>query len=160
MAKKFMLLKNIEEYIDLRIAESNSAIDQDVLNVVCSDHWTKLPLKWNKTNDFFAWPSSQPYTDEEVRLAGESVGIVHYTGSCKPWHCSCAHPARKLYWDYIEGTPWKGASYQGKGTASVVIRLVPFSMRNVLIRMLSALKRSQERVALWIAPVRKSVVKR
>ena len=37
MAKKFILPKNIEEYVDLRVAESNSAIDQDVLNVL--DRW-------------------------------------------------------------------------------------------------------------------------
>ncbi|MCF7817840.1 MAG: glycosyltransferase family 8 protein [Kiritimatiellales bacterium] len=112
-------------------------MDQDVLNIVCKDHWAKLPLKLNKTNDFFARPSSQPYAPEEIRLAKGNTGIVHYTGSCKPWHYSCVHPARRLYWNYIHGTPWEGASYEGKGFITTLIKLVPFRFKNILIRLLS-----------------------
>ncbi len=133
--------QNLEKLCFDQAMKLNSVLanpDQDVLNIVCANHWSKLPLKWNKTNEFFAWPSFQPYGKADIRMAKGNVGIVHYTGSCKPWHYSCVHPARKLYWDYIRGTPWEGASLEAKRFSSALIRTIPFRVKNIMIRLLAA----------------------
>lgn len=117
------------------------AVDQDVLNIVCQKHWRKLPARWNKTNDFFVHPYELPYERDEVRSAQECNGILHYTGTCKPWHYACVHPERKLYWDYIKGTPWEHSVLEQKNIRTFFIRLVSFRLKNILIKWVNWIKK-------------------
>jgi lipopolysaccharide biosynthesis glycosyltransferase len=109
--------------------------DQDVLNIVFQGQWKKLPLKWNKTEAFYVGSEQMPYPDEEVCNAGAG-GIVHFTGSCKPWHFSCRHPKRKLYWKYLLHTPWAGARLEDASFKSLLVKLIPFRLKNRLCRLL------------------------
>ena len=70
--------------------------DQDVLNYIFQKNWLPLPEKWNLLSAHFA--TATPITD---------LGIIHYTGSLKPWHYHCTHPLKNKYFMYLRKTPWK-----------------------------------------------------
>jgi lipopolysaccharide biosynthesis glycosyltransferase len=67
--------------------------DQDALNQVLKDRWKKLDWKWNK--------SPNGYTP--------STRIIHFMTKRKPWTIRGAFvPCRKLWYDYLDITPWAG----------------------------------------------------
>ncbi len=107
--------------------------DQDVLNVVCKGNWGRLSLRWNMINGFFSRRALDVWSAEEIHEAKANKGIIHFTGSCKPWHYGSNHPMRKLYWHYLKQTPWKEISPENKSLKSALVRLVPFRWKDTLI---------------------------
>ncbi len=72
--------------------------DQDALNAVLSGAWKKLPAQWNVTAAVY-----EKHADNQTF----PPAIIHFTGSHKPWHSHCKHPAKEKYFYYLRKTPWK-----------------------------------------------------
>lgn len=60
--------------------------DQDILNLCYHDCYHKLPLRWNVVNSIYRNPPDETlYSQRETTGALHSPGIVHFTGTHKPW---------------------------------------------------------------------------
>jgi len=66
--------------------------DQDVLNIVAANEWGPLPLRWNLIGAAVV-PDAPP-------------GIIHFNTQIKPWHRSSVHPARPLFFQYLDAIEW------------------------------------------------------
>ncbi len=106
-----LLLINVEKWLELNITrkcvdfirtKSDLIVmhDQDVLNALAYDKWTKLSYKWNIFNAYFLHTPSSA----EVREAMGDVRIVHFCGPVKPWIAWVAYGF--IYDKYIKFTPW------------------------------------------------------
>ena len=84
--------------------------DQDALNAVLAGRWGELDPRWNQTPQ--CWEPAQgeadPLTPERRALAIRDPWIVHYSTWSKPWHWSCAHPARGKFFEVLDCTDWAG----------------------------------------------------
>lgn len=86
--------------------------DQDVLNYLLYQSWTKLEPIWNAqeaifNNNFTA--EELGYKKDEYNQARNNPRIVHFTGAgyCKPWYYHCQHPFKQEYYAYLKKTPWR-----------------------------------------------------
>jgi len=82
--------------------------DQDALNVILAGQVMPLHLRWNLQVPLiepvkYGWNCTR-----EMAEAVAQPGIVHYTGSAKPWHREYPAPYQNLYFHYLAETPWKG----------------------------------------------------
>ncbi|MFA6816068.1 MAG: glycosyltransferase family 8 protein [Lentisphaeria bacterium] len=60
--------------------------DQDILNICYQDNYYKLPLRWNLINSVYRNPPTESlYRTPETKEALQHPGIVHFTGTHKPW---------------------------------------------------------------------------
>ncbi len=83
--------------------------DQCGLNSVINGRWRELHPKFNVQGCFFEADIdtySACFPRRTLIAAIQSPVIVHYSGSGKPWHFGYKHPYRKLYWDYLQKTPF------------------------------------------------------
>ncbi len=85
--------------------------DQDILNAVLAKQWGELSPQWNSVTHLHeagSWRESEsPYTEEAFNAALDNPKIIHFSTSRKPWKFGCAHPAKDLYFEYLDKTPWK-----------------------------------------------------
>lgn len=103
---------NIEEKVLEYISKYPKRLlfnDQDVLNAVLHKEKLFIPYRWNMQDGFYkrkrkVHPTNIPELDKELNKGI----IIHFTGGKKPWKKECMHPLRKLYYKYIDLTPWKG----------------------------------------------------
>lgn len=93
--------------------------DQDVLNFYLKDNWLPLHPRWNRQA---RWDQAERWnqqfvryrrgdggricTHEEISEAIKAPRIIHFSTASKPWIARCTHPLSKLYWDFIQDTPW------------------------------------------------------
>jgi len=80
--------------------------DQDAINVVLAGKFARLPLRWNVQVPLiepvrFGWGCTR-----EMAAAVASPGIVHYTGSGKPWKREFPLPYQSEYFRHLAETPW------------------------------------------------------
>ncbi len=78
------------------IAEHSKDIqycDQDVFNAFFYERWAELDPRWNRQSSHDSFPEAY---------------IAHYTHSRKPWSYYSKHQDKKLFFDYLDQTPWKG----------------------------------------------------
>ncbi len=80
-------------------------LDQDVLNVLCWERWTKIPNYWN-TQRLMSKPDWDADLRANLRLNGAAPGIIHYTDWAKPWLREAYHPWAWAYWDNLARTPF------------------------------------------------------
>lgn len=83
--------------------------DQDVLNALLHDCKLFLPFRYNVQDGFLRRkrrirPEVWDVLDKELL----HPVIIHYTGGKKPWQYKSQHPYKKLYFHYLDLTPWKG----------------------------------------------------
>jgi lipopolysaccharide biosynthesis glycosyltransferase len=71
--------------------------DQDALNAVLKKKFLVLHEKWN----FMNTQVNHSAIDEQ------SIKIIHYYGSHKPWSYYCEHPLKDRYFRYLAVSPWK-----------------------------------------------------
>lgn len=79
--------------------------DQDILNIVCVNHWQKLDGRWN----YIPW-SAITIGSTDMPLESNHPYIVHYASALKPWHFSYGYSRRYgVYFYYMLAlTEWKG----------------------------------------------------
>ncbi|KAJ3713930.1 nucleotide-diphospho-sugar transferase [Lentinula raphanica] len=118
-----------------RTMQSSKYRDQDALNVVYANQWTRLSLNWNAQGlgTYIKYPSADR---DALRLLDPTMdsmdpAIVHFTGpvnpsmeevlslyvqppTAKPWGYLGApgHPFQAEWWEVLEETGWKDAKKQ------------------------------------------------
>lgn len=108
-----VLLINVNRWRELNYTEklinfiniNNSILrywDQDALNALLYEDWTKLHPKWNLQTSFY----NHEINGEEYQEAFQSPGIIHFTTFKKPWGLLCEHPLKHQYYKYLIKTEW------------------------------------------------------
>ncbi len=100
-----MRRENIQQQFFLFIKNEHERIvmhDQDVLNCVLHDRIHELDMTWN----------CQITKTHKCRETGfydlsKTARILHFIGHKKPWIWRCKTPERKIFWTYLQKTPWK-----------------------------------------------------
>lgn len=84
--------------------------DQDGLNAILHRDWDKLDLAWNQIPHIFRYPSwrESPFGEADYQAITEHPKAIHYSARSKPWHGDNTHPARDLFFHYLDQTPWAG----------------------------------------------------
>ena len=70
--------------------------DQDALNLVFWNAWTRLSPEWNAQRVMIAEPE---------RLPRDPV-IIHFNQGLKPWHADDTHPFALQWWETLSRTPF------------------------------------------------------
>jgi lipopolysaccharide biosynthesis glycosyltransferase len=80
--------------------------DQCAINVVLADRVTELESRWNRFT----------HESKVETLALQSLrddhAIIHFFDKEKPWYSWYRNAFGKLYWDYLDVSPWKNAKPQ------------------------------------------------
>lgn len=143
-----MMLLNIkrwrEENLGERVieyAKNNSDnlqfSDQCATNAIVDGNWLPLPPKFNQQSAFFDrkyLTEFRRFTEEELREAQTRPIIIHFTGSCKPWHILNIHPFKRLYWQHLRRTPFKTVFPSDLNLKMFLIWLLPANLRGILKR--------------------------
>jgi len=110
--------------------------DQEGLNVALAGRWGELDPRWN---DNVSIPSRG--RRGHAREGGVEPWIVHYAGNLKPWLFESRDPYRRLYFHYLDMTPWRGwrppqslsgfvlSSYESSALRSLLYPLERWAMR-------------------------------
>ncbi len=105
------ILNNLYNYIDANNIKL-TYYDQDILNIICKENIIELPIHYNLVNWYFNKQCTQ-YNSEDLQTARANIqtsGILHYTGSNKPWLFKSKiiyKPFFQVYWFYLSLTPYK-----------------------------------------------------
>jgi len=84
--------------------------DQDGVNAVLAGKWRELDPRWNQTPSVYKYRSwkDSPFTEEIYKSVIQQPYIIHFATAIKPWHYYCEHPAKDLFFQYLDLTPWAG----------------------------------------------------
>ncbi|MEL6671273.1 MAG: glycosyltransferase family 8 protein [Bacteroidota bacterium] len=106
--------------------------DQDALNKMVLEGWTKLDVKWNLI---------VPYIQERARFSIQQhpsvvaaimkPSIVHFNQSFKPWHYKLRHPYKYLYYQFLNKTPWKDYKQPDKNIENILRFHIGKTMKKV-----------------------------
>lgn len=119
--------------------------DQDAINALMHQWILPLPYRWNCQARMFKMDPRQVIPDrQQIRREARHAVIIHYAGRQKPWHFLSTVAKKRLYQQYLQKTPWRGASAEGR-----TLRNFP---RYCLKRATSALGDLYRRVWPTIAP--------
>lgn len=86
--------------------------EQDGLNIIFENDYEIAPTIWNYTHG----------NSEENNFHIDEIGIIHYTGSIKPWDCRSISPFKKIYWSYLDLTPWRGYGEENRSIKNILKR--------------------------------------
>jgi lipopolysaccharide biosynthesis glycosyltransferase len=99
-------------------------VDQDALNLVFGDSWTRLHPRWNAQNSLWRWPdmAAEVFDRDRLREAVDEPAVIHFEGPsiAKPWHYLCTHPYAPAYRAVAAATPW-GEVHLGDRTAMTAL---------------------------------------
>ncbi|AFY87962.1 MAG: General stress protein A [Chroococcidiopsis cubana SAG 39.79] len=97
--------------------------DQDGVNAVLAGKWRELDPRWNQTPSVYKYRSwkDSPFTEEMYKSVIQQPYIVHFATAIKPWHYYCEHPAKDLFFQYLDMTSWSG--WRPKKPLKYIIRL-------------------------------------
>lgn len=119
--------------------------DQDVLNIVHADAWTRLDPRFNVMNSFYDWEraASDVLGAEARRAALVAPAIVHFEGpfACKPWHRLSDHLYRDRYHEVLSRTPWRDVPLDGDDRFTRLIAALPRAMQLPLYEQLVLIRR-------------------
>jgi lipopolysaccharide biosynthesis glycosyltransferase len=100
-SKMFDYLKNNSASLKLH--------DQAGYNKLVNMDWIKIDLKWNLQS--FVLMSKYKYMNfprQSVKNAINNPAIIHYSARIKPWQFIDNSRYKKIYYQYLKLTPWKG----------------------------------------------------
>ncbi|MBW4424537.1 MAG: glycosyltransferase family 8 protein [Nostoc desertorum CM1-VF14] len=86
--------------------------DQDGLNAILAGKWGELEPKWNQMPYLFQYSSWQdsPFTEDVFNQLINNPDIIHFSTKDKPWHDSCNHPYKDLFFQYLDNSIWSNWS--------------------------------------------------
>lgn len=124
--KKLRENKKFDEVLEFAKTTKNNLelFDQDALNMIFQGNYKILPEVYNVTHGVLL--------EKDYPLS--KIGVIHYTGSVKPWDARCLHKFRKMYLEYLKYTPWKGYKLDNQSILNVIKRELTFfklSTRNL-----------------------------
>jgi len=109
--------------------------DQEGLNAVLAGDWGALDPRWNQNAGVAGRSYYRPehLDGETYRRVVEDPWIIHFSGNLKPWMLhDTSDPARALYFDYLDLTPWAGWRPRRTLWSSIVGRYETSGLRNLL----------------------------
>lgn len=82
--------------------------DQDALNAILAGKWGELEPRWNQMPYLFQYSSWQdsPFTEDVFNQLINNPEIIHFSTGDKPWHNSCNHPDKDLFFKYLDNSIW------------------------------------------------------
>jgi lipopolysaccharide biosynthesis glycosyltransferase len=82
--------------------------DQDALNAMLAGKWGELDPRWNQIPYLFKYSSweASPFTENVFNDLTHNPFIVHFATRDKPWHESCNHPQKDLFFQYLDDPIW------------------------------------------------------
>ena len=99
--------------------------EQDALNIIFENDYATNEVIWNYTHG----------NSEENSYLESEIGVIHFTGSVKPWDCRSYSPYKYLYWRYLNETPWKGFKEENKTIKNIIKReVIKFKLKTRKIR--------------------------
>lgn len=104
--------------------------DQDILNGLLHDRKLTVGLQWNVQDGFFRRRTTLPAEWQVQRAeALRHPAILHFTNR-KPWTYDSQHPLRRLYFEYLDLTPWHGRRpwHNPLNALRRFVRLLPFRL--------------------------------
>lgn len=121
--------------------------DQDALNFVFWDRWTRLDLMWNLQRRQLLRSDGPCFPEDSDIPRDRRPKIIHYTEQWKPWTPGADHPYMWAYFRIAKKTPW-GASALIASQASRA-RILKWRLKHVLLHLMPSLafkpRRSIER---------------
>ncbi|PHM05919.1 glycosyltransferase [Nostoc sp. 'Peltigera malacea cyanobiont' DB3992] len=77
--------------------------DQDALNAILAGKWGELEPGWNQMPYLFQYSSWQdsPFTEDVFNQLINNPDIIHFSTKDKPWHNSCNHPDKDLFFNTL-----------------------------------------------------------
>ena len=96
--------------------------DQEALNAVLWNQWSEIDPKWNQQVVLTSIEGTEKIASECIDSLKERLGeeryldvisnpyIKHFCSPAKPWNV-LAHPDKKLFYQYLDMTKWKGWRY-------------------------------------------------
>jgi len=111
--------KNIDR---IRIA------DQDILNALLQGRILELNRKYNLFDSLYTAGWKGRWN------AGDLPVVMHFVGSVKPWDFVCGSPSDRLYFSYLNRTPWRREKYRH------FFAMTPAKLRKIRRKILRALK--------------------
>lgn len=109
--------------------------DQEGLNAVLAGDWGALDPRWNQNAGVAGRSFYRPehLDGETYRRVVEDPWIIHFSGNLKPWMLhDTTDPARALYFDYLDRTPWAGWRPRRTLWSTIVGRYESSRLRNLL----------------------------
>jgi lipopolysaccharide biosynthesis glycosyltransferase len=82
--------------------------DQDGLNAVLCLDAVLIPKMWNYRVDCSDQNVSDLPADEVISTIRHDAAIIHYASATKPWHYYADHPAKVLFFEFLDKTAWAG----------------------------------------------------
>ena len=82
--------------------------DQDGINAVLAGRWGELEREWNVIVDCFLPDEKTAPPDQTPERLKQRAAIVHFASATKPWNYYVDHPARELFYEYLDRTAWAG----------------------------------------------------
>ncbi len=92
--------------------------DQCAINVVLNGRIKKLDAKWNR----FTY-HSVPENFRTLNEIRSECSIVHFNSAQKPWHSWYQNPLGKLYWLYLDVSPWNAPELNEPATVNEHVML-------------------------------------
>lgn len=113
----------------VRYVEENSSIlryhDQCTLNAVLRGQVLSLPYRWNFAARNADLPASAlGMTKDEFLALRAQPSIVHYTTNVKPWLYLLEPHYKRLYYEYLALTPWRGVTPAGRTPWTILERFL------------------------------------
>lgn len=104
--------------------------DQDVLNGLLHDKRRRLDIAWNAQDGFYRHHNAMGEAWQDTHLETlRHPAILHFTNR-KPWDYDSQHPLRRLYYQYLDLTPWRGRRpwHNPLNLVKRFVRLLPFRL--------------------------------
>ncbi|HYX13518.1 MAG TPA: glycosyltransferase family 8 protein [Nostoc sp.] len=82
--------------------------DQDGMNAILAGKWGELEPRWNQMPFLFEYSSWQdsPFTEDVFNQLIKNPDVIHFATRDKPWHNSCKHPDKDLFFQYLDNSIW------------------------------------------------------
>lgn len=109
--------------------------DQDALNAVLHDDWSTLDARWNVQGSLLLLHEHPPHSWRDLLAQRQrellaAPGVVHFSGTIKPWQPSSRHPYAARWRRELRSSGWYrpheraawGASFTAKRTAALTTK--------------------------------------
>lgn len=116
-ARCLRVIEDLPEHLDYH--------DQDALNVALDGDWAPLEVRWNQQSVFWQRsPGRLGIDPRSFAAALDDPGIVHFSGTSKPWQYTNVHPLRGRYALYrrLAGLPDTGET--GRSFREIAVRAI------------------------------------
>lgn len=81
-------------------------VDQEALNAVLWDDWGELEYRWNSQIAWRRFRQGKAIPNWTPDYSRRS--IVHFATSEKPWLPGCDYDEKRLFFEYLDRTEWRG----------------------------------------------------